>query len=180
VVVGVLDALGLAALAGPLPQPRLKTVLPGDDGFGQRPALGLNGLTRFSVEVRHGCRLQPACVGPSQDSARNPARISSKSFAEPENAPERWRAAGSNRPASLVKPFRSPSGSFARKDSLSLLLIPEYALSEYVVTNGTMKGEIPSEYRARRKACSRSPASSLVPSMPISTLQRLRNTSITW
>ena len=40
VIFGVLDALGLPALAVALPQPRLKLVLSGDDRLGQRLALG--------------------------------------------------------------------------------------------------------------------------------------------
>ncbi len=63
VVLRVLDALGPPALAVPLPQPRLKLVLPGDDGLGQRPALGFNGLTRFSVTIRHGSRYSLALIG---------------------------------------------------------------------------------------------------------------------
>ncbi len=58
-IFGVLDALGLTALAVAVPQPRLKPVLSVYDRLGQRPALSFDGLARFSVKVRHRCRYGP-------------------------------------------------------------------------------------------------------------------------
>ena len=75
VVLRVLDALGPPTLTVLLSQFRLEFVLPGDDGFGQRRSLRFNGLSRFSVTIRHGGPYDPARTGTFQHVTPTPQRL---------------------------------------------------------------------------------------------------------